>query len=38
MDLLSGYYSGVGGIALPDVVGVEYRFRANPRQTASGNS
>ena len=24
MDLLSGYSSGVGGIARPDVVGVEY--------------
>ena len=27
MDLLSGYSSGVVGIARQDVVGVEYRFR-----------
>ena len=46
MDLLSGYSSGVVGIARPDVVGiarpdvvrVEYRIRATPRQTATGNS
>ena len=38
MDLLSGYSSGVGGIARPDVVGVENRKRATSRETASGNS
>ena len=38
MDLLSGYSSGVVGIAQPEVVGVEYRIRVTPRQTASENS
>ena len=37
MDLLSGFSSGVVGIARPDIVGVEYRIRATPRQTAFGN-
>ena len=38
MDLLSGYSSGVGGIARPDVVREEYRIQATPRKTAFGNS
>ena len=38
MDLSSRYYDRVGGIALPDNVGVEYRFHATPCKTAAGNS
>ena len=35
---LSRYSRRVNGIARPDVVGVEYGFRATPSKTDSGNS
>ena len=38
MDLLTRYSSHVVGIARPDVVGAEYRFRATPGEITSGNS
>ena len=38
MDLLGRYSSQVNGIARPDFVGVEYRFRDTPHNTTSGNT